>query len=425
MADGPKLAALATGRLGRFASLARAGLGTAASVAFGSSSGVELAVERLGELRGIGTKVGQMAGLVEAQLDPAMRAKVGPALAKLRAQAASSPYAAIAVIVHEDLGAPPEELFASFTPEPFASASLGQVHHATGTDGAKLAVKVQHPGIQQAFRGDLENVTSFGRMATSFIMPEDQGKAFIDGVKSGFLAELDYVREADNLRTFERLVAGDPDLETPRVIADRSSSRVLTTTFLRGDPVEVARTYDAPTRRRQAAAVRKLVLSGLTDHGLLYADAHAGNFLFRADGTVGVLDFGSVFRFEEPQRQAFAALRDAAGANDRAAFTPAIARAYGVGSDTMIEVVGNVQWLAFGGLVRGEAISDAHVRAVATAIGELKKRLFGSKLVLPPFMPFLMRTLLATNALMAALDAPESGPLGTLAPQEPEALAVG
>jgi predicted unusual protein kinase regulating ubiquinone biosynthesis (AarF/ABC1/UbiB family) len=429
MADVPRLAALATGRLGRFASLARAGLGTAASVAMGSSSGVEFAVERLGELRGIGTKVGQMAGLVEANLDPAMRARVGPALAKLRAQAASSPYEAIAEIVREDLGALPDELFASFEREPFASASLGQVHlatSATSATSARLAVKVQHPGIQKAFRGDLENVTALGRMATSFIMPENQGKAFIESVKSGFLAELDYAREADNLALFARLLAGDPDLEVPSLIADRSSARVLTATFLRGDPVEVARGYDAPTRRRQAAAVRRLVLSALTDHGALYADAHAGNFLFRADGTVGVLDFGSVFLFDEPQREAFAALRDAAVAGDRAAFTLAVERAHGAGSDTMIGAVRDVQWLAFGGLARGEAISDAHVRAVASAIGDLKRKMLGSRMSLPPFMPFLMRTLLATSALMAALDAPDSGPVGRLSPPpQPTPAALG
>lgn len=414
MADFPKLAHLSTGRFGRFTSLARAGLGTAASVAFGSSAGVEQAVEKLGELRGIGTKVGQMAGLVESSLDPAMRAKVGPALARLRAHAASSPYEAIEGIFIEDFGKPPAELFATFEREAFASASLGQVHRASLPDGTQLAVKVQHPGIQKAFAGDLENVTTFGSMAASFIMPEHTSKAFIAGVKSGFLAELDYAREADNMMTFKRLLANDPDLETPTWVAERSSGRVLSTTFLRGDPVEVARSYDDETRRRQGAAVRRLILSGLADHGVLYADAHAGNFLFRDDGTTGVLDFGSVFRFDNPQRDAFRAVADAAIAGDRSQFSPAVLRAYGIGNREMLEVVANVQWLAFGALARGDTIDDAHVRAIAQAIGEFKRRLIGSKLELPPFMPFLMRTLLATNALMAALDAPASGPVGRI-----------
>lgn len=416
MSDGPKLADLTTGRLGRFASLARAGLGTAASMALGSSGGVEKAVERLGELRGIGTKVGQMAGIVEAHLDPQLRAQVGPALARLRAHAAASPYEAIAATVRDELGAPVDELFGSFDPTPFASASLGQVHRAVLHDGRLVAVKVQHPGIDTAFRGDLENVTAFGRMATSFVMPEDQGKAFIQGVKDGFLAELDYLREAENLRGFAALLARDPDLETPSVVAERSSARVLTTSFLEGYPVERARGHDDATRKRQAAAVRRMVISGLTDHGVLYADAHAGNFLFRPDGTVGVLDFGSVFHFDDPQRDAFAALRDAALVGDRAAFVRAVARAYGVGDAAMIERIADVQWLTFGGLVRGDVIDDSHVRGITDAAGRLKRQLLGSKVRLPPFMPFLIRTLLATNALMASLAAPESGPIGRLSP---------
>src|SRR5262245_22099775 len=111
MTNDRKTAPLEIGRLGRFVSLARAGLGTATSVTFGSGTGIVKVVERLGELRGLGTKVGQMAGLVEANLEPELRTKVGPALAKLRAQAVSSPYETVVKIVEEDLGAPPEALF--------------------------------------------------------------------------------------------------------------------------------------------------------------------------------------------------------------------------------------------------------------------------------------------------------------------------
>jgi len=415
MADPPKTRAIATGRIGRFASLARAGLGTAASVALGSAGGIEQAVEKLGELRGIGTKVGQMAGLVEANLPPELRARVGPALAKLRAEAARSPYAAIAAIVHEDLGAPPEELFASFEQEPFASASLGQVHRATDGDARLLAVKVQHPGIDRAFRGDLENVGSFGRLATTFVMPDGQGKVFVEGVKAGFLAELDYLREAENLRTFETLLSRDPDLETPSLVPDRSSARVLTTTFLRGEPVEAARGYEPATRRRQAAAVRRLVVSSLVDHGVLYADAHAGNFLFRPDGTLGVLDFGSVFRFDEEQRAGFAEMREAAAIDDRARFDGAVARAYALRNDVVAKAIAKVQWHGFGGLVRGHAIDTEHLRTITSAAAEMKKQMLGERFVLPPFLPFIVRTLIATNSLLVALDAPASGALGRIA----------
>jgi len=410
----PKLAELATSRLGRFASLARAGLGTASSMAFGSAGGIESAVERLGELRGIGTKVGQMAGLVESTLTPEMRERIGPALARLRAEAACSPYEAVAAIVREDFGKPPEELFATFETTPFASASLGQVHRATHHDGRPLAVKIQHPGIDTAFRGDLANISAFGRVATSFVMPDDQGPKFIAAVTDGFLAELDYVREAENLRLFAGLVARDPSLETPTVADDVSSKRVLSTTFLRGVPVEAARAWDDATRLAIATSIRRFVLSSLADHGVLYADAHAGNFLLRDDGTVGVLDFGSTFRFEEATRLGFAELRDAAATNDRARFGRTIARTYGIGEPRVAEAIAEVQWLGLGGLVRGDKIDPDHVRSIAGRAAELKKKLFGAKFSLPPFLPFFVRTLVATNALMASLDAPKGAVVDAL-----------
>lgn len=414
MPDETKTKTLTTARLSRFASMARAGLGTARSLVGGSSAGIEAAVERLGELRGLGTKVGQMAGLLEANLAPELRAKVGPVLAKLRAQAARSPYGEIANLVEEDLGAPPEELFARFDREPFASASLGQVHDATLHDGRHVAVKVQHPGIREAFTNDLGNVTSMARVATSFIMPSRQGRAFMTGVKDGFLAELDYQREADNTRLFARLVDGDPDLELPEVIADRSSARVLTTTFLGGVPVESAQSFAEPIRRRQAAAVRRFLLSALTDFGVLYADAHAGNFFFREDGTLGVLDFGSVFVFDDAQRDAFRDMRDTSAAGDRRAFGLAVARVLGMENRVAAEAIAGTLWIGIGGLVRGEAIDGAHIRRITDNIAKMKKELLGQRFVMPYFVPFVMRTTLAANALLAALGAPESGPLGRL-----------
>lgn len=216
------------------------------------------------------------------------------------------------------------------------------------------------------------------------------------------------------MATFAALIALDPDLEVPTLIADRSSGRVLTTTFLRGVPVEAARRFEDEVRARQGTAVRRFVLSSLTDHGVLYADAHAGNFLFREDGTVGVLDFGSVFRFDDRARRGFLALRETAAADDRPGFGRAIAGVYGLDDPKVAEAIGDVQWLGLGGLVRGDVIDQAHVREIAGRAGQLKRRLFGARFVLPSFLPFFVRTLIATNSLMALLAPPRGDVVGSL-----------
>jgi len=62
-------------------------------------------------------------------------------------------------------------------------------------------------------------------------------------------------------------------------------------------------------------------------------------------------------------------------------------------------------------VVRGERIDRAHVRRITENIGEVKRALLGARVPLPPFFPFWMRTLLASLALLAALDAPAVAPL--------------
>jgi len=108
------------------------------------------------------------------------------------------------------------------------------------------------------------------------------------------------------------------------------------------------------------------------------------------------------------------ALRKAAEQSDRAAFGRAVGDALGIGNRLAAEAIAEVQWIAIGGLVRGEAIRGERVREITTQAVAMKQKLLGQRFALPHFMPFLMRTTLAANALLAALGAPESGPVGRL-----------
>src|SRR5436309_15893236 len=63
----------------------------------------------------------------------------------------------VAAVIESELGRPPEEVFAEFSPEPIAAASIGQVHAARLHDGTEVAVKVQYPGVADAIRDDLDN----------------------------------------------------------------------------------------------------------------------------------------------------------------------------------------------------------------------------------------------------------------------------
>jgi predicted unusual protein kinase regulating ubiquinone biosynthesis (AarF/ABC1/UbiB family) len=274
-----------------------------------------------------------------------------------------------------------------------------------------VAVKVQHPGIEEAFRGDLRNITGLASVATTLVMPATAGRACWDSLRRGFLAELDYRAEAANVALFVELTRGDADLFVPAVVPERSTGRVLTTFFARGHSVDVAAGFSEPERARLGAAVRRFVLGTLLEHGVLYADAHAGKFLFAEGDPLAVLDFGSVVRFDASKQRDFQAMGRAALGTDYGAFEHAVAEVVGFDHARALPAVAKMQWDAFGSLVRGEAIDRAHVRRLTENVGQVKRAILGARVPLPPFMPFWMRTLLASVALLAALEAPAASAL--------------
>ena len=152
---------LPVGRLSRLSKLARVGLRTGASLLLSRDSvaAAKQAAEVLGRLRGLAAKVGQMASYVDGFVPEAQRETYELALRGLQAAAPRSATPAIRALVESELGAPIDRLFAEWSDEPCASASIGQVHRARLFDGRSVAVKVQHPGIDRAIDADLKNAS--------------------------------------------------------------------------------------------------------------------------------------------------------------------------------------------------------------------------------------------------------------------------
>jgi len=256
-------------------------------------------LKTLGEMKGLPLKVGQMVSYIDGIAPPGYEEKFQATLKKLQDKAPPlSPEAAIRV-VHEELGGMPDELFAEWEHEPFAAASIGQVHRATTKGGDQVAVKVQYPGIDKAIKNDLKSVNLLGSMMGP-LSTKMNAKATLEELTEVFLSELDYTREAEMADVFRRIHSDDEDVVVPRIHQSLSTQRVLTAELIGGRSyAEFCEEASQEERNRSGLVIWRFMFRSLLKHGYLYADPHPGNYRFLDDGRVAFLDFGCVKKMSD------------------------------------------------------------------------------------------------------------------------------
>jgi len=257
----------------------------------------------LGNMKGAFMKVGQLLSFVDDGLPENIRT----ALAQLQDSAPPMSAALAASVIEAELGGPPQDVFAEWEPEPFAAASIGQVHRATMRDGRRVAVKVQYPGAAAAMEADLAQL-DIGRLVMPLVHKNFDIEAITAELRERLLEELDYELEATNQRDFGTWYAGHPFIRIPAVVDELSTTRVLTTDFAPGARFAEAEQWDQPERDLAAEAILRFVYRSLYDHLAFNGDPHPGNYLFRQGGVVTFLDFGLVKRLRVEDRDAFIGL---------------------------------------------------------------------------------------------------------------------
>jgi ubiquinone biosynthesis protein len=217
-------------------------------------------------------------------------------LAKLQDEVAPLPATAITDVIREDLGAPPDQLFAFFDPEPLGSASIGQVHAARLADGREVVIKVRKPGVDEIVRLDLQVLAGLvDAWAPRFpALAQFDPRSLVRDFGDALMAELDYERESANVKFFRDAFSGEAGFKIPAVAQEYSRNRVLMEERLHGrkpsDVVDLSRRQRTVVARR----IARFVLEPAFEHGVFYADPHPGNLLIQDDGSLCIVDFGKI-----------------------------------------------------------------------------------------------------------------------------------
>ena len=224
-------------------------------------------------------------------------------------QVAPFPYDEVSRIVEAELGAPPEQVFASFEQTSFAAASIGQVHRATLHNGDRVAVKVQRPRIRETLQADIDLMYAVTWLIDrTGLFGGTSSREVISEFARWTGDELDYLVEARQAVLLHEQARGDRFERIARVHRDYTTSRVLTTELIEGIPlieIMVARrdgdhAYLAELARnghdldRICRHLDWNMLNQVFVFGYFHADLHPANIFVLDDDAIGYVDFGIV-----------------------------------------------------------------------------------------------------------------------------------
>lgn len=272
-------------------------------------------------LGGLWIKVGQF---LSSRVD-VLPVFITDELAGLQDEVPTEPPDHMLAVVEAEFRKPVGETFAWFDREALASASLGQVHRARLYDGQAVVVKVQRPGIVPIIRVDLtalRRILGWLKRYRAITRRADLDALFAEFSRT-LWAELDYLAEAENARTFGTMFADDPDVRVPAVYTEQTTARVLTLEDVYFIKITDYAAIEAAGVDRSAVARRlfNTYLHQIFVEGFFHADPHPGNlFVQPPDGEAGwrlvFVDFGMVGRLTPQARQGLRDMAIGVGAQD-------------------------------------------------------------------------------------------------------------
>ena len=231
---------------------------------------------------------------------------------KLQDAAPAIPFAELLPQLTEDLGAPPETVFARMETQALAVASLAQVHRAWLADGTAVILKVRRPGIRPIVEADLRLLARLAEIVESEA-PELRRYRPREVVRQFTLSlrrELDFSAEGRSAERIAANFAGHPEIVVPRIHWPWTGERLNVQDHVEGIPGRDVAAVDAAGLDRRLLARRgaRAVLKMMLEDGFFHADPHPGNVFYLPDNRIAFIDFGMVGRLSEERRYQLAVL---------------------------------------------------------------------------------------------------------------------
>lgn len=291
------------GRVRRYARVGASASKLAARLATGKVFGGEIdhakyaaeLTSALGGLKGPLMKVAQ----ILSSIPDALPKEYTEALASLQADAPSMGWLFVKRRMRSELGAGWQSSFTDFSREAVAAASLGQVHKATLPDGRDVACKLQYPDMSATVEADLKQLRAAFAIYKRYDSAID-AQNIQDELSERLREELDYTREAKNMRLYRHMLATENTVHVPEPVEDLTTSRLLTMTWQSGQKFQSFLDSDADQDARNQVALNmfRAWYVPFYRYGVIHGDPHLGNYTLRDDLSVNLLDFGCIRIFK-------------------------------------------------------------------------------------------------------------------------------
>lgn len=233
-------------------------------------------------------------------------------LEKLQDNVPAFSYDEVETAIQKELGNSIDELFLEFEKEPFAAASISQVHRATLKSGEQVAIKVQRPGLEYKIKLDISILYDLVKLIDKYYYKLNDThdlKKIVRQFEAIMLKELDFYEESRNNQRLSKNFKQSKNIAFPKIYWNYTTKCIITMEYIRGQSLRNINQFLARERETIAYNLSNAILLQMLRDGIFHADPHPGNIIIRKnedeDFQIVFLDLGMVGKVNEDRRKQF------------------------------------------------------------------------------------------------------------------------